>query len=355
MKVARDADVLVVGAGPIGLATALGLAEAGCSVEIIDEEDRGTVHGYALALHPGSLEALDRFGVVPDLIARGNRVRRLAFYDGAERRAEIALDRLRTNHPFALALPQSTFEDTLVQLLRARRVKVRWNHRLAGLTASDTGVTARVDALDRVSAGYPVATMSQVVVGSTEVTPRVVVGADGHRSLVRRSLGAEFRRLGEPRMFLVFEFSTDRVSPDDEMRVVIKDGLSAGLWPLPGGRYRWSFEIADLGELGARVDDRRLVRRIGQAAYPHVAEERLTELIAYRAPWFDAAVVGDILWSLAVRFERRLTSSMGGGPVWLAGDAAHLTMPIGMHSMNLGIAEAAMLAAAISSNPRSSA
>jgi 2-polyprenyl-6-methoxyphenol hydroxylase-like FAD-dependent oxidoreductase len=338
--------VLVVGAGPVGLFTALELVEAGIDLEIIDQEDRSAIHGYALALHPRTLGYLDRYGVVDQLINDGNRIRTVGFYEDIERRAELRMDSLDSRYPFALALPQSALEDCLNRLLRDRGVTVRWNHRLARLTGVGRTITATVDRLDRVSGGYPIATTSQLVVASKILRPRVVVGTDGHRSLVRRALGADFEHVAEPRMYLVFEFTADRETSDD-MRVAIKDGAAAGLWPLPEQRFRWTFELGDPSGFRPRADERRLVRFIGQAGFPHVAEERLAELIAYRAPWFDSSV-RDVLWSLAVRFERRVTTVMGQDRVWLAGDSAHLTLPIGMHSMNLGFAEARQLATAVS-------
>ena len=63
-------------------------------------------------------------------------------------------------------------------------------------------------------------------------------------------------------------------------------------------------------------------------------------------PWFDAEL-GEIAWSVSVRFERRIAEPFGRGRVWLAGDAGHLAAPIGVHSMNVGLREASDLAARI--------
>jgi 2-polyprenyl-6-methoxyphenol hydroxylase-like FAD-dependent oxidoreductase len=66
--------VLVVGAGPTGLFAALGLSQAGLSVEVIDEEWRPAGHSYALALHPRSLRLLDELGLAEDVVARGRKL-----------------------------------------------------------------------------------------------------------------------------------------------------------------------------------------------------------------------------------------------------------------------------------------
>jgi 2-polyprenyl-6-methoxyphenol hydroxylase-like FAD-dependent oxidoreductase len=90
----------------------------------------------------------------------------------------------------------------------------------------------------------------------------------------------------------------------------------------------------------------RLTTMLGEHFFPHLDETRTRELLRERAPWFEKGAM-DIGWSIEVRFEHRLAESFGRGRVWLAGDAAHLTGPAGMQSMNAGLAEAQGLAARI--------
>ena len=74
-------EVFVVGAGPVGLFTALCLAEAGIEVRVIDRQARTTTRSYACALHPHTLELLDRVGLAAELVEQGRRVETFAFYD----------------------------------------------------------------------------------------------------------------------------------------------------------------------------------------------------------------------------------------------------------------------------------
>jgi 2-polyprenyl-6-methoxyphenol hydroxylase-like FAD-dependent oxidoreductase len=109
------------------------------------------------------------------------------------------------------------------------------------------------------------------------------------------------------------------------------------LWPRPGGRCRWSFQLPDPEQFeGERVKNR--LSEIGRWIFPTLDEERLHELIRERAPWFDAKIT-DVIWSVAIKFERRLTGSFGRGGLWLAGDSAHLAGPVGVQSMNVGLRE----------------
>jgi pentachlorophenol monooxygenase len=338
----HETEVLVAGAGPVGMLAALALAERGVGVEVVDEEWRPAARSYALALHPATLELLDEAGLARELFETGHRVGRMAFYEGAERRAELSLADLPGAFPFLLVLPQKALERVLEERLAARRVKVRWNHRLADLSLDGGRPTATVERLAKESTGYSVATTVWVVEAESTVVAQAVVGADGHRSRVRRALGVELEELGEPELYAVFELTSDAPALD-EVRVVLDEHGTSVLWPLGGDRFRWSFQVESSTVDVARPDKSRLSVQVGRHAYPYLSREDLAGLIERRAPWFEGSI-GDLEWSVAVRFERRLATSFGRDGVWLAGDAAHLAPPVGVHSMNAGLAEAHDLA-----------
>lgn len=341
-------DVLVIGAGPVGLFTALSLAEQGIEVEIIDAQWRTAARSYALALHPSTLAVLDEVGLAGDLVGRGYRLDKVAFYEGGERRAELELPRLETGFSFVLVVPQQALENAFEERLAAKKVKVRWNHRLARLDAGEASCQAVVQRLGKESTGYSYAETGWVVEREIKTEAAYVVGADGHHSVVRRQLGLDFPELGDAQYYGVFELTAE-ADLEHEARIVLDAGSSNVLWPLGGGRFRWGFEIEPPEHPPDRVKG-RLAVQVGADVFPSLDEARLLELIAARAPWF-AADVQEIEWSLGIRFERRLASSFGRGRVWLAGDAAHLAPPIGVQSMNAGLREgrdlAAKLAAAL--------
>jgi len=342
----KQPEVVVAGAGPVGMFLALRLAEAGIRVEMVDEAWNRGARSYALALHPGSLALLDGVGLAGEVLKAGHRIDAVAIYDRRRRRAELSFAGLAGEFPFALVLPQSTFERTLERRLARAGVRVRWNHRVARLEPGDDRVQVAIERMAKDSTGYGVATTEWVVDKELTLTPAFVVGTDGHRSAVRRELGADFDLRGEAQRFAVFEFNCDE-EPWREVRVVFDEGTDSVVWPLGDGRFRASFEIGEetAGAAPRRKD--RLAVQIGDSAFPLLGERELEDLMEERAPWFDAEL-GEIFWSVAVRFERRIAEPFGRGRVWLAGDAGHLAAPIGVHSMNVGLREAGDLAARIS-------
>ena len=321
-----DPEVLVVGAGPVGLVAALFLQQYGVRVEIVDMHQRTTQHSYALAIHPRTLRILDEAGLSEGLIAAGRKLTKVAYYEGRERRAEIDYSVLASGHPYLLVVRQSLLERAAEEALRQAKLKVLWGHRLQSLD-TDGAPRAEVAKLDQVATGYPVARSEWVVVRSETIRPAYVIGADGYDSAVRRMAGIEMQERGAGQVFSVYEIEAAGELPA-EVRVILDPDSTSVYWPLEEGRCRWGFQIHEASAHAASM-------------------ERLEKLIAARAPWWTARPT-QIYWSTLGLFEERLARSFGKGGVWLAGDAAHQAAPVGVHSMNSGLVEARELAARIS-------
>src|SRR5579862_7899755 len=224
-------EVLVVGAGPVGLWCALLLAERGLEVTLIDREARTTARSYACAIHPSTLQLLDRLGLAQSVIERGNRIDTIAFYDGANRQAEIHMAKSGGEFPFLVILPQSSLEDLLEQRLRAAGVRVHWNHRFEGLTEDEETVSATIEELEGTSTGYIVPHWETVVKNRATMRTQFLIGADGHNSMVRPRAGLEYQKVGETESFAAFEFET-REKTVNELRVVLDGTTTNVLWPL---------------------------------------------------------------------------------------------------------------------------
>ena len=353
-------EVLVVGAGPVGLFTALSLARRNVSVRIIDTGVWACTHSYALALHPDTLALFEELGLKDKVLQDAYPVRRIAFYDKEKRRAEAA-----AGGPGAClaVLRQDNLENLLETELENAGVKVGWRHEAAAVQPGEDSASVTVQKFEKESRGYIVAHTEWVVARTFTLEPQFVVGADGYNSRVRRALNPEFPSVAPAQYYAVFEFKSD-ADLKNEVRVVLNGGATDILWPLPGGSCRWSFELPNFADPGVearneslrqagfgdfpseRSKDRVLMSH-GESA-PVLDENNLKALLAHRAPWFQGSIE-KLAWRIVVRFEHRLATRYGAGRLWLAGDSAHLTGPAGVHSMNLGLCEGRDLAASLAS------
>jgi 2-polyprenyl-6-methoxyphenol hydroxylase-like FAD-dependent oxidoreductase len=336
-----ETEVLVVGAGPVGLFAGLALAEQGIKVQIIDQGWRTAVHSYACALHPPSLKLLARFGLAAEALQRGRRVDTVAFYDGPARQGEVKLK--DAVYPFVLVLPQSELEDLLERCLHDQhQVEVQWNHRLARLQFQGQRALAHIETLGETATGYIIAHLERVVEKTAQTSAAFVLGADGLDSSVRHSLGIPYDDNGPPEMFEVFEFQCPSPLPD-EVRVVFKGDTTSVLWPLPANRCRWSFQAVPAKATDELRGKERLAVRFAEDAQNPAALRYVRQLLQEHAPWFQAGFQ-ELDWSVNVDFGRRLARDFVRERACLLGDAAHQTSPVGMQSMNAGLHETAALA-----------
>jgi 2-polyprenyl-6-methoxyphenol hydroxylase-like FAD-dependent oxidoreductase len=336
-------DVLVAGAGPVGLTAALCLKRAGVSVSVADAKSSGVTHSYALALHPASLALFDELGVVEPILAESARVVRWSVFDGTRRIATVPVAEPGAKFPFIAVLGQDVLERAVAHALEERGVPVHWNLRLARFGQSATSVRVELDELEERVIGYAAARFDWLVRKTHDFETKFLLGADGHHSLVRRQLLIEFQEHAPAEHFAVFEFDAPQLPADEAVVALHHDGVGV-LWPLPGGRGRWSFAVdpAKYPE-AVREKDHDPVQVLGAGVFPALESAFFQRLLAERAPWF-ATPIDRIYWRMLVRFEKRLAKRFGEGRVWLAGDAAHLTGPAGIQSMNVGLREARDLA-----------
>lgn len=338
----KSPEVIVVGAGPVGLVTALSLAKRGVRVEIIDEAWAEGSQAYALALHPRSLTLLDELDVLEPVLEMAYRVDQIGLYGEGERRAALSLSTLDCKHPFVAVLRQDRLEALLMKKLASHHVKVQWSHRLRTLEPHADHVEIEIDRLGKESLGYAIAHTEWVIESSKKHKVPFVIGCDGHHSLVRRRMEADFPEVAPAQHFAVFECKTD-FDFGGELRLMLNASNANVVWPMPGKHCRFSFELPDYGGPPDGRFKSRIMVEMGADRYPVLEEDRMQALLAERAPWFDGQIE-DVYWRLVVRFERRIASSFGSGRVWLAGDAGHMASPVGIQSMNVGLREGCTLA-----------
>ena len=285
-------SVLVVGAGPVGLAAAIELTRLGARVRIVEAREQRSAESRAIAVNPRTLALLEASGATTPLIAAGVRLRGLRVFARGRHVASVDLSRIRHRYPFLLALPQSETERILEQRLNALGVTVTRGTRLADLRLGD-----RIEAVLEGAAPGP-------------ATADWIVGADGAHSLVRKEIGSGFPGERYPFQWSLADVTlAGDVEPDrGELHLDPGRPILFRL-PLGGGRHRLISNSPDvLGRLPAT--------------------------------W----TLGEAIWQSDFSVSHRLADRIVAGRAVIIGDAAHIHSPAGGRGMNLGIEDAATLA-----------
>jgi 2-polyprenyl-6-methoxyphenol hydroxylase-like FAD-dependent oxidoreductase len=308
--------VLVSGAGPVGLVTALKLARAGISVVIVDSEPAIRDEPRAVVYHSPIVERFDQLGLLDDLKEIG--VLKQAYHYWTIDHTllgHLSFAVLRpedTAYPFNLHLGQPALASIILRhFLRVPGAEVRWRTRLVAVTQDDNGVTATLETPD----------------GEQQIRTSWLIGADGAHSGVRRALNLKLEGVTWPEWFVAtnlrfdFEshaFGQSNIVLDPDHWAIIPKIDQSGLWRCT---YR---EDGDLTE-----DE---VRR------------RLPDRYALFAPG-----LGDCAPAVVspYRVHDRCVDSFRAGRVLLAGDAAHLINPIGGLGLTGGLLDALSLSEAL--------
>jgi 2-polyprenyl-6-methoxyphenol hydroxylase-like FAD-dependent oxidoreductase len=306
-------NVLVVGAGPVGLTMAAELARYRVPVRIIDKAAARTDKSKALVLWSRTLELIDRMGCGASFVEAGMKATASNIIAGGRRIAHIRLDTAETPHPYALMLPQSETERLMEQHLNAVGVEVERQVELTRFAAEHDAV----EAVLRHANGH-----------EETVEAAWLIGCDGAHSAVRHGLGMQFEGETLPSNWILADVHLAGMrTPAGEMDLYWhSDGLLA-LFPITRDRYRI---IAD-------VDDPRAGAR---PADPSLAE--VQALLDRRGP--GGIEASSPFWLAGFVINERKVADYRAGRVFLAGDAAHIHSPAGGQGMNTGMQDACNLA-----------
>lgn len=315
-------DVLIVGAGPVGLTMALALVNNGVRFRIVDKLDRWSELSKAMTLTPRTLECFRMLGVADRFLEEGILSRRINHY--TERRNPIAVtDLAGLDGEFhgVLHLSQRRTIDILTAALAERGILVERGLALTEIAQSGADHVCTLTAADG---------------ALTTVAARYVVGADGSRSRVREVIGTAFHGEEQSETFIMadIEMAGFPYHPEDRHAFYLDEGTFFTILPVDGRYFRL---ISTSRTASAEVDEEFILRRFDALL---------------RTVGLAHVKLGDPFWLTRFNPRQYLAERLQVGGIFLVGDAAHIQSPIGAQGLNTGIQDSMNLAWKLGSSLR---
>lgn len=304
----EQVEVVVVGAGPVGLALGVALTLEGHQVVVLDRLAAGANTSRAAVVHARTLEMLAGLGVSERLVELGIRAKAFSVRSGRRELMPVEFGDLPTPYPFTLMVPQDVTERVLLERLTELGGEVRRPYVVTEVVQDADGATVTLADGQSIRASY-------------------VVAADGMHSVVRDQAGLGFEGEDLELSFALADVKAEGLPLDEVVLFFSKEGILVSA-PLPDGTIR----------LVAQIDP--------APEQPDVAFAQ--RLVDTRGPGRGEVVVREVVWGSRFRIHERVAPRYRAGRILLAGDAAHTHSPAGGQGMNLGLRDAVTLAGALS-------
>ncbi|MGO9386317.1 MAG: FAD-dependent monooxygenase [Mycobacterium sp.] len=301
MSATPNPDVLVVGAGPVGLVAACELARHGIRVRVIDKLTQPTDQSRAIAVHARSLDMFDRMGVVDEMVSTGIKATAMQLYAGHSKLFRVPLGGVDSAFPFTLTTVQTETERVLGEHLESLGITVERGVELVGLTQDEQAVHVTLRRED----------------GSTEqVSAPWVIGADGAHSTVRKLVGTKLSGSFVGERFLLGDVDAEHALDMDSMHTFFAPDGPVVVLPMRDGRMRFLAEVHD--EPGTPMN-------------MHPTQDELQAILDRR---IGGIRVVHSHWLTSFEIHHARVPAYRWGRVFLAGDAAHIHSPAGGQGMN---------------------
>ncbi|MGH9500917.1 MAG: FAD-dependent oxidoreductase [Terriglobales bacterium] len=295
-----DTEVLIVGAGPVGLFLANECARRGLRCRIVEKNSSQSEHSKALAIFPRTLEIFDMAGLVDPFLERANRVTAVSVISNGHTLAHMRFTPEESPYQFVAMVPQDVTERLLVEALRRRGGAVEYESTFVSAVESEGRVSATLE-----RKGEPIT-----------VTAAFVVGCDGAHSAVRHLLNLPFEGAEYNDTFMLADVETNDSLPADELQLCPSELGPVAIFPMSPTRRR---VVAIVANTGGEAPSLQMVQEI-------LAERALNGIEA-RA----------MHWGSYFRIHHRQAAEMRVGRFFIAGDAAHIHSPFGGQGMNTGL------------------
>lgn len=312
-----DADVVIVGGGPAGMATALFLIDHGVDVLLLERSDKPHADPRAATYHPPTLEMLEKSGVTAELHQRGLIARHWQLRDrGSGLVAEFDLAVLAgdTRYPYRLQCEQHKLVEMMQRrVVQSPHARVLHGVDVEGIRQDESGVIVQ----------------GRTANGPCEIRGRWLVGADGGRSIVRKSQDIPFEGFTWAERFLVITTDFDFATQGYAFSSYTMDPVEwVATFKIPGDRpqglWRCVFPTRPEEDEADLLDHARAAKRLA-ALSPQTA-------------------LGKVVHTNLYAVHQRVAKTYRQQRVVLVGDAAHVNNPLGGMGLNFGLHDAHELA-----------
>ncbi|SDG83787.1 2-polyprenyl-6-methoxyphenol hydroxylase [Lentzea fradiae] len=309
-----EVEVLVVGAGPVGLTLACALADNDVRVRVIDKSGHWSPMSKAMTLTPRTLECFHMLGVAEECLRDGIMSRRINHHGQDGGLIGVAdLGQLEGDYLGLLQISQSATTGILDRAAAGRGLTVERGRALVDIEVEGDAHRCHLRDTD----------------GRTStVTARFVVGADGGRSRVREIVGAVFDGAEQDETFIMADIVMSGFphEPEERHQFWLDEGTFLAVLPIDGRVFRL---VSTCRVASQEVDEEFVLRRF-------------TELL--KTLKLDAVALGDPYWISRFNPRQFIAERFRHQGIFLSGDAAHVQSPIGAQGLNTGIQDATDLA-----------
>lgn len=301
-------DVIVVGAGPVGLLLACTLKRLGLRIAVVEKKATRSTQSKASSMNAYSLAILHTLGIAPRFLAVGKQICDLVVYWDDHRLMRVDYRRLSSPYSYILGLSQPETEALLEAYYLELGGELFRATELSDFVETDSGIAVSL-------------------LPHGQLMCRYLVGCDGGRSTVRTLLGVEFSGIDHGVGFIMFDSRITWGGNLNQVHYFVKEGSFLIVIPQAAGTHRIIMKTRD----GETVDEDASDKT-----------ERFQALVDKYGP--AGIHIGTVIWQSRTLYYNRLAGHYRRGRIFLAGDSCHLFSSIGGLGMNTGFQDAFALA-----------